>query len=312
VWAQAAEAQSYALSFKLKMSLRLKSLWAIGVMLFLVGESKAEAWQGIVPFKSTREDVTRLLGKAQSEDHTHATYSLAKEDIFFVFSGDGYDQKCVSRLPPGTVLAIISRLKTAVKLDELQVEQGAFRKFDPGDGWYPGMEGYISEERGLLLRTDHGAVIEICYIANSTDRHLCPEYPAQPEKMIQVGVPHPMRFDEWNDIRFSDEQARLDNAFVSLRQRSGNIIYLLIYAGRTACVGEAKARGIRAQTYLVRHRGMRPEELVWIDGGYQPSPRTEVWIVSPDFRPTATSEGSLDTSQVRLEKNCTIKYRGSR
>jgi hypothetical protein len=40
-----------------------------------------------------------------------------------------------------------------------------------------------------------------------------------------------------------------------------SIIYLFIHAGQTACVGEAKARGIRARNYLVQ-QGLSPERIV--------------------------------------------------
>jgi hypothetical protein len=56
------------------------------------------------------------------------------------------------------------------------------------------------------------------------------------------------KFDEWHDIPFSDEKARLDNAALQLRQDRGYIIYLVIYAGKTACVGEASTRHPRLKT----------------------------------------------------------------
>jgi hypothetical protein len=281
------------------------------MLLSLAGVSSAKEWRGIVPLQSTREDVTRLLGNPSDANSIRANYFLEKEDVYLVFSSEEAKQECVRKLPPATVLLIEVRPKGDVSLIELHFDESRFRKFDPGSGFYPGMEGYISDEDGLVLRVDHGQVREICYIATSKERHLCPEYYEGAEEMVSVGAPHPIKFDEWEDIRFGDEKARLDNAFISLHQQPGNIMYLIIYAGERACVGEAKARGIRAKNYLVRHRGAKPDRIVWIDGGYEVTPRTTIWILPPSLgQPAIFPEFGLDPTQVKFEKNCRIKYRG--
>ena len=120
----------------------------------------------------------------------------------------------------------------------------------------------------------------------------------------------PVKFDEWVDILFSDEKARLDNAALYLKkQMPRNVIYLVIYAGQTACAGEARARGIRAKKHLMSRR-IPPAQVVWIDGGHQRDVRTEVWIWPPEIRlPSVFPEFNLKPSEVRLEKNCKIKRR---
>ena len=125
-------------------------------------------------------------------------------------------------------------------------------------------------------------------------------------------IADPVKFDEWGEILFSDEKARLDNAALTVRkQLPRNIIYLVIYAGQRACVGEAKARGVRAKKHLVA-RGIAPAQVVWIDGGYQRKLRTEVWIWPPEMgKPSVFPEFNLKPSEVRLEKNCKIKRRRS-
>jgi hypothetical protein len=296
----------------------LKPLLVTVMLLSLAGVASAKEWRGIVPLQSTRQDVTRLLGNPYDANSIRANYFLEKEDVYFVFSSEESKQECVRKLPPATVLLIGVRPKGDVSLIEFHFDDSRFRKFDPGSGFYPGMEGYISDEDGLVLRVEHGKVREICYIATSKDRQLCPEYYEGAEEMVRVGAPHPIKFDEWGDIRFRDEKARLDNAFISLRQQPGNIMYLIINAGERACVGEAKARGIRAKNYLVRHRGAKPDRIVWIDGGYQVSPRTTIWIwpanlgqppIIPDLGLDPT-QMKLDPTKMKFEKNCRIKYRG--
>ena len=128
--------------------------------------------------------------------------------------------------------------------------------------------------------------------------------PSNPEVPL---IHDPTRFDEWGDILFNDEKARLDNAALQWQQYPQSIIYLVIYAGQRACIDEAKWRGIRAKKHLMK-RQVPPEHIVWIDGGWQKEVTTEVWIWPPEVgKPSVFPEFNLKRSEVRLEKNCKIK-----
>ena len=119
-----------------------------------------------------------------------------------------------------------------------------------------------------------------------------------------------MKFDEWHDLLFSDEKARLDNISIAWKDQSRNIIYLIIYAGRRACVGEAKARGIRAKNYLVK-RKVPAAKIIWRDGGFKDEVTTEVWLVPPGAaKPLVFPQFNLKSSEVTFENSCKIKYRG--
>lgn len=132
-----------------------------------------------------------------------------------------------------------------------------------------------------------------------------------PNTTLTFGPGGPRKFDEWNDLVFSDEKARLDNISIVWREESRNIIYLVIYAGKTACVGEAKARGIRAKNHLIK-RKVSADKIVWIDGGWKDEVTTEVWIWPPELgEPLIFREFSLKSSDVKFEKGCKIKYRGA-
>jgi len=123
-------------------------------------------------------------------------------------------------------------------------------------------------------------------------------------------IDEPTKFDEWHDLVFSDEKARLDNISIAWKDQSRNIIYLVIYAGKSACVGEAKARGIRAKNYLVK-RNVPASHIVYLDGGWKNEVTTEVWIWPPDVgKPFIFPEFTLKPAEVKLEKGCKIKYRG--
>jgi hypothetical protein len=106
-------------------------------------------------------------------------------------------------------------------------------------------------------------------------------------------IADPVRFDEWHDLVFSDENARLDNISLAWKDQSRNIIYLVVYAGRRTCFGEAKARAIRAKNYLMK-RKVPARNVVWIDGGFRNEVTTEVWIWPPEGgKPSVFPESNL-------------------
>ena len=122
-------------------------------------------------------------------------------------------------------------------------------------------------------------------------------------------IMEPDRFDQWGDIRPNDENVHLDKLANQAKEWRLSIIYLFIHAGQTACVGEAKARGIRAKNYLV-HQGILPERIVLTDVGWRKEVSVQVWIWPPQLgKPKVSSDFNLKPNAVKLEKNCKTKYR---
>jgi hypothetical protein len=287
-----------------------KILLCLSILIGSLQHISAKEWRGIVPSRSTREDVSRLLGQC-SDPNVRCAFSLEKEDVYMVFSGLVTDyHECAKDLPADTVLLIEVTPKTEFRLSDFQIDEKRFSKFDPASPPGLGFAGYLSEEEGVVFRTYKGKVQQIDYFAAAKDKHRCSSYYQSPRDFIQMNVDFFFKFDEWGDILFSDEKARLDNVASQLHQQSTNIVYLIIYAGKTACVGEAKARGIRAKKYLLS-RQITPSRIVWIDGGYQKQVTTEVWILPRDAsKPSISQEFNLKPTDLTLEK-CKIKRRAS-
>ena len=81
-------------------------------------------------------------------------------------------------------------------------------------------------------------------------------------------------FDRYGNIRWVDEQARLDNFAIFLIENPSYIGYIYVWAGRRACNGEAQARAVRAKNYLVRYRKISENRVVWQDRGYEENVET--------------------------------------
>jgi hypothetical protein len=241
-------------------------------------------WRGIMPMHSTREDVNRLLGVSPDFNKLRAEYSLDSEDVYIVFSNDEFNQECARLLPKDTVLLIQVTPKTNLQLSDLLLDKAALRTFEPSSPPGIGYEGFIDDANGVVVRTFKGRVDQIAYVANFEDRKLCAEYYENIEGALKLMVEFlPRRFDEYANISFADERARLDNLAIQLQNEPESVGYLIFYAGRNVGRVAAKARAHRAKNYLATKRDMK--RLVVIDGGRREAFAIELYIQSRDWPP---------------------------
>lgn len=118
----------------------------------------------------------------------------------------------------------------------------------------------------------------------------------------------PVRLDEYGKLLFEEEKARLDNLAFRLNDVPDEVVYLYVYAGRRACIGEAQAAGIRAKNYLVRRRGIEPARVILRDAGHRNEFTVEVWV---QWRgaPEPYASPTVDEDEVKF-RNCKPKSRG--
>ena len=113
-------------------------------------------------------------------------------------------------------------------------------------------------------------------------------------------------FDSYGDLSWEDEKAHLDNFAIALQNYPDSIGYIIVYAGRRSCVGEAKDRALRAKRYLVQTRATEASRIKLIDGGY----REELTVIlqpAPRGAPEITASPTLKLSEVQIIKNCKPK-----
>jgi hypothetical protein len=126
--------------------------------------------------------------------------------------------------------------------------------------------------------------------------------PQGPPKIVDP----PPKFDEWTRISLADERARLDNLAIHWQQSPHLTIRVVIYAGKTACIGEAEARWTRVRDWLVRKRRIPSNRITWIDGGYHEQSTTTLWLWPPQLGKPPDLEPSLKLTDVKLMKGCKI------
>jgi PKD domain len=103
--------------------------------------------------------------------------------------------------------------------------------------------------------------------------------------------PEPNKFDEYGDIKFNDEKARLDNYAVQLQSNTGAQGYIIGYG---TCEGEGQARADRAKNYLVNTRGIEAGRITATDGGCRADLTVQLWIVPTGAsNPAASTDGAV-------------------
>ena len=101
----------------------------------------------------------------------------------------------------------------------------------------------------------------------------------------------PTKFDEYGNIRFNDEKARLDNYAIQLQNDPGAEGYIIAYG---TCAGEGQTRADRAKNYLVNTRGIDAARITTIDGGCRADLTVELWIVPTGAqKPAATTDAAV-------------------
>ena len=98
------------------------------------------------------------------------------------------------------------------------------------------------------------------------------------------------KFDEYGNIRFNDEKARLDNYAIQLQSEPGSTGTIIVYG---SCAGEAQQRGDRAKDYLVNTRGIEAGRITVVDAGCASELKVQLWVV-----PQGAAAPTVDTTGV--------------
>ncbi|HEV8370785.1 MAG TPA: hypothetical protein VGQ39_22745, partial [Pyrinomonadaceae bacterium] len=105
---------------------------------------------------------------------------------------------------------------------------------------------------------------------------------------VKPPKPEPRKFDEYGNIKFNDEKARLDNYAIQLQNEPGSTGTIIAYG---SCAGEAQARGDRAKDYLVNTRGIEAGRITVVDGGCRSDLTVQLWVV-----PNGADAPTVDTT----------------
>jgi hypothetical protein len=117
-----------------------------------------------------------------------------------------------------------------------------------------------------------------------------------------------LKFDEYGNIKFNDEKARLDNYAIQLQNDPTSTGTIIVYG---SCEGEAQQRGDRAKDYLVNTRGIEAGRITVIDGGCRTDLTVQLWVVpSGATAPAADTTGAISPCPACKKKAAPRRRRG--
>ena len=114
-------------------------------------------------------------------------------------------------------------------------------------------------------------------------------------------------FDMYGTISWEDEQARLDNFAIQLQHWENMIGYIIVIEAVGGCPGEAQARAIRAKKYLVEHRGIPTNRVIWKVKGYHEQLNTTLLLAPPEITLPYEYSSTISGKAGPLNKSCKLK-----
>ena len=109
-------------------------------------------------------------------------------------------------------------------------------------------------------------------------------------------------FDQYGDLRFEDEKARLDNFAIHLSEEPLATGYILLSAGRETYKGEARERLDRARSYLIRVRGVDQNRLVTVDCGFSTDLTFRLYIAPAWMATPGCINSEVQLTEVKFTK----------
>lgn len=133
--------------------------------------ASAKGWQGIIPLRSTCEDVKRTL-KVDKCATPESEYDLPDLKVIIYFS---QNRSCDAdprawRVPTGTVTSIIITPTKGMRPSELDIDISKYKKL--GDSDVVGIERYESREEGVTVHLFNGFVQTAFFYPPSSDEPL--------------------------------------------------------------------------------------------------------------------------------------------
>lgn len=272
--------------------------WFVTILLFVFFTALAQViaakpWRGIVPLRSTRTDLTKAFGPSPDANDDRANYDVGGEQAYIVFSTKlDYYPECASTLPFDTVMVIEVRPKANTPLSSYEKDLSRFRVVEASSPPGIGYQGYIDEKEGLAYVTLNDSVEMIYYFASSSDKHLCPRYVGDPETFIRRRVDITSTVDEYGNVKFDEERARLDNFGIHLQNAKKSKGYIIIYPGQNVNKKTAGLRGKRALEYLNKRWKFDKDKLELIIGPRQDRFGVQLNMYPKDVAPYVQNETS--------------------
>jgi hypothetical protein len=240
------------------MSNSTRSLVCICSLFLAVSTISAKTWRGIEPLHSTRDDVKRLLGEPEKSS-TYAFLYRSQDEIAVIhFQTTSCKDECGFgwNVPLETVISIGVIPKTKSGKAELSLTDKF--KVENTDG---GFVYYTNEEEGVSVEKYNGTITLKTFLpANIETPSRCPRI----QECIVDFFP---KFDEYTNLSFEDEKARLDNYVIQMKEIMGRGA-IVVYGENPAVRARLMKRAERSKRYLI-DKEVESQRLLIVNGGHK-------------------------------------------
>jgi hypothetical protein len=172
----------------------MKLLFRAGLLILLItfasDSSEAKEWRGLVPLRSTRADVIRLMNQC-ADQREACRFTLKNEKIYIRFSGGLANEyaECAARLPAETIMFIQIEPDLPPKFKDLHLDKKSFQSFNTASPFKQRFTGYRNRE-GLVILARKERILRLDYLPDESDRYLCSLYYEEPESFVEVVANH--------------------------------------------------------------------------------------------------------------------------
>lgn len=225
----------------------------------------AKPWRGIVPLKTTRAEVERLLGSPRQSSEFRSYYNLKTEIVVVHFQANPCDDYGFGwNVPPGTVIEIGVIPKDQHRREKYKLASDA-EVDDAGAGFIY----YWDEAAGLTVETYKDQVTLVEYSPEAVQEEL------RCSRRKDIIVDYQTRFDEYSNLTFADEKARLDNFVIHVKKESMRAVIQILGPSKRHREQGLK-RAARAKSYLMKQHRIEAERILLVDAGYREAPMTRL------------------------------------
>jgi hypothetical protein len=258
----------------------------VGVLMLVatptvVVSQKSVGWHGLVPLKSTRVEVERILGPFDAKCQCYAT----QNEVVHVTYATG---RCKGRLagwnvPADRVLAFTVSPNEKALFSTVENKKADFIK--TSDDTFN--NHYGNARRGIRYSVSwDGLVQKISYVPSIKDNHLrCNGFPLTDGGVTGAYTP----YDQFPFDTLDDITSRLGEFSVRLRREPQLKGYVIVYARRNKRMNKVASFASRARRFLIKELYVDPSAVESVNAGYRESFTVELFLVPRDWpRPVPT------------------------
>jgi hypothetical protein len=251
-------------------------------------------WKGVIPLRSSKSEVEKILGKPLKEECNNCTYQTDREKVFVAYS----EVPCKGlttgwNVPKDTVLhlAVYPQEGSPIPIPELRGEKS----------FYVSTGTFVLPEKGVAYTLEHPngpvemrEVKQVLYMPRESDNNLrCDGFPPY----------HPVGSMYAPQSSFGDKAEAtgfLDNLIVEMLNLNSAewVAYTIVYVEKELSDSEYDKLFKKFENYVYKKRKASSEMLRLTKGGRRESFSIEVFILKKDQPPPMPSP---DYSDVRAQ-----------